>query len=205
MILSSAKTPQHHTRGLAAVIALTLLGGCAIPTAGQGAIPTPAGESPTGDAAAAEAGADPGGTAQPTAAGEEASTATPTPVIAIVGVSEELARTWESFLRDSIAFQVERMRDKLVLMERYQNPAHFEQNRGGLIEDIDLLEDRTVFEVRGALASTTTDFDIRITYADGDTETRTCRYQVLIEQSPEDGLWYVINPTAFDPYTFCSG
>ncbi|GAB4473031.1 MAG: hypothetical protein Kow00124_11630 [Anaerolineae bacterium] len=204
MANSSEKVSRWQVAALAVMAALAvLLAGCAVPAARQGALPTPAAGGPIEGTAAAEAGSDPGGTAQPPA--EQAAAETPSPTPAISGVSEELARTWDSFLRDSIAFQVERMRDKLALMQRYQNPAHFQQNRGGLIEDIDLLEDRTVFEVRRALASTTTDFDIRITYADGDTETRTCRYQVLIEQSAEDGLWYVINPAAFDPYTFCSG
>jgi hypothetical protein len=50
------------------------------------------------------------------------------------------------------------------------------------------------------------EFDIRLTYADGDSETRTCRYQVSLQQapSPDGAVWYVINPDAFPVFASCS-
>ncbi|GAB4395106.1 MAG: hypothetical protein Kow00124_32680 [Anaerolineae bacterium] len=118
---------------------------------------------------------------------------------------ETVEETWEAYLRDSIAFQVARQQDKLVLVERYQNPDHTAQNLGGLVEDIDLVTDRTAFQLNssGTFATSTADFDVRITYANGDTQTRTCSYTVQIELDSEDGVWYVINPAALDVFSFC--
>ncbi len=118
---------------------------------------------------------------------------------------ETVEETWEAYLRDSIAFQVARQQDKLALVERYQNPDHTAQNLGGLVEDIDLVTDRTAFQLNssGTFATSTADFDVRITYANGDTQTRTCSYSVQIELDREDGVWYVINPAALDVFSFC--
>jgi len=113
--------------------------------------------------------------------------------------------TWEDYLRDSISFQVARQGDKITLGERYQNPDHLAQNLGGLVRDIQLVQDRTIFSIsgQGTIASATTDFDVRVTFADGDSETRTCVYNVQLELDKEDEVWYVINPAALDIFTFC--
>jgi len=123
----------------------------------------------------------------------------------IPGASSDLQSTWDAYLADSLAFQVARMQDRLLFLGRYQNPTHLNQNMSGLMANIDLLEDRTTFVLSNGrtFASATADFDIRITFADGDTERRTCMFLVQMEVDPGNGLWYVINPVLLDPSSLC--
>jgi len=112
--------------------------------------------------------------------------------------------TWENYVRDIIAEQVKRQEAKVNLYERYQDPSITVQNTGGLVRDIDLVEDRTIFNIRGGtLASSNTDFDVRITFADGDTETRTCRPTVSMEFDEGAGVWYVVNPEPLAVFAVC--
>jgi hypothetical protein len=88
-------------------------------------------------------------------------------------------------------------------LERYQDPAITKANLEGLVEDIDLVEDRTEFNTGGGLANSNADFDIRLTYANGDTDTQTCRVQVNMEYNEDDGVWYVINPAPLQIFAAC--
>ena len=112
--------------------------------------------------------------------------------------------TWESYVRDVIAEQVKRQQARINLFERYQDPDITVQNVGGLVQDIDMVEDRTVFNITGGtLASSNVDFDVRLTFANGDTDTRTCRFNVGMEFNDEDGVWYVVNPEPLAIFVVC--
>ncbi len=111
--------------------------------------------------------------------------------------------TWSNYLRDIIAEQVAQRVSKINLLERYQNPAITRQNLGGLVKNILLVEDRTTFTISGGAASATTDFDIRLEYANGDVETRTCSFLVRLEKDEASGIWYVLNPEALQIFSVC--
>ena len=111
--------------------------------------------------------------------------------------------TWTNYLRDIIAEQVSDRAQKITLLERYQDPAITKANLEMLVEDIDLVEDRTEFNTGGGLANSNADFDIRLTYANGDTDTQTCRIQVSMEFNEDDGVWYVINPAPLQIFAAC--
>jgi hypothetical protein len=134
---------------------------------------------------------------------------TPQPGIDVGAEAESAARetpeeTWEVYLEDSIAEQVARQEGKITLLERYQDPAITAQNLGGTVTDIDLVEDRTEFNIRGGtLAFTQTEFDVRLTFANGDTDTRTCAYDVSMEFNEDDGVWYVVNPQELAVFVVC--
>jgi hypothetical protein len=111
--------------------------------------------------------------------------------------------TWVNYLRDIIAEQVSDRSQKITLLERYQDPSITSANLEGLVEDIDLVEDRTEFNTGGGIANTNADFDIRLTYANGDTDTQSCRVQVSMEFNEDDGVWYVINPAPLQIFAAC--
>ncbi len=112
--------------------------------------------------------------------------------------------TWEGYLRDMIAYQVNDLEARTALYQRYENPDHTAQNMGGRIKDVVLLEDRTEWTVRPTSAYSLVDFDVRVIYLDGDTETRHCRFEVFLQKDEEDGMWYVINPRGLDVQGMCS-
>lgn len=112
--------------------------------------------------------------------------------------------TWEGYLRDMIAFRVAELHNKIRLLERYENPDHTAQNLGGLAQDITLLEDRTSWNIRGNSASSLVEFDVRVTYANGDTDTRTCEFEVYMEYNEEDGVWYVLSPRGLANEVYCA-
>jgi hypothetical protein len=122
------------------------------------------------------------------------------------GVADTPEATWESYLADIIAEQVKQRESLVSLLERYQDPAITEQNLGGTMTDIDLVADRTVFTTNasGTLATTTTDFDVRVTYADGDTETRTCQFDLMFQWNDTGGVWYVVNPQSLAVFAVCT-
>lgn len=113
--------------------------------------------------------------------------------------------TWERYLRDSIAYQNDRQAVRLALIQAYQNPDHTAQNTGGLLQVVELVEDRSSFDLtnNSTFAQSYVDFDVRMIMVDGDTSTLTCNYTVQIEFNPEDERWYVINPTGLDVYSVC--
>jgi len=134
----------------------------------------------------------------------------PTPLPAEdVGVGAQSAAedtpegTWENYVRDIIAEQVARQESKLSLYERYQKPGITEQNLGGIVTDIDLVEDRTEFNTSETLASSNVEFDIRLTYANGDTDTRTCRFPISLEYDSDKEVWFVVNPDALAVFAVC--
>lgn len=127
------------------------------------------------------------------------------PSINAVGVAETYEETWDYYLRDSVAFQVRRIQDRVRFAERYQNPEQLAANMGGTMADVELVEDRSEFQLSNndTFAQATVDFDIRVTYLDGDSVRFSCQYLVQIEQDTETGLWYVINPRILEVTTFC--
>jgi hypothetical protein len=171
-----------------------VLSACSLPGgAAQGPEPTPA------------------PTARPSVA-EEPPSELPTPLPAedvgeqaLSGAKESYQETWNNYLRDIIAEQVADRQQKLTLLQRYENPRITEQNLGGLATDIGLVEDRTTFNLtnNGTTAAGNADFDVRVTYANGDSDTRTCNPFVQIELDPDDGLWYVINPAPLQIFSVC--
>jgi len=49
--------------------------------------------------------------------------------------------------------------------------------------------------------------DIRVTFANGDTDTRACSYDINMERSDNkqgEAVWYVINPDAFPVFASCA-
>ncbi len=144
---------------------------------------------------------------------EEAPNTIPTPLPgedvgeqALAGAKETYQETWNNYLRDAIAEQVADRQQKLEILQRYENPAITEQNLGGLVENIELVEDRTVFNLtnNATVASANAEFDVRLTYANGDSDTRTCNPFVSLEYSAEDGLWYVVNPGQLQVFAVCA-
>jgi len=136
-------------------------------------------------------------------------TARPTEVIGAEAQSraqDSPEATWEGYLRDIIAYQNERNDAKITLVRRYQNPDQTSQNVGGTVEEITLLEDRSTFDKNAAAtaASSLVDFDVRVQYLDGDTQTKTCTFTVEMQYSEADGVWYVINPRGLDTDVNCA-
>jgi hypothetical protein len=127
-------------------------------------------------------------------------------VEAAAGTTEDYTTTWGNYLRDSIAEQVKDRQQKLELLKRYERPDITEANLGGLVENIELLTDRTAFNLTNNqnIASGNTDFDIRLTYANGDSETRTCRFPAQLEKDATSGLWYVLNPGQLQIFAVCT-
>lgn len=111
--------------------------------------------------------------------------------------------TWDNYVRDIIAEQVKQRESLISLRERYENPSITVQNLAGMVKDIDLVEDRTQFDIKDNSASTYTDFDVRLTFANGDTDTRTCRFNVTMEYVEEENVWYVLNPAPLAVFSVC--
>ncbi len=111
--------------------------------------------------------------------------------------------TWQSYLRDMIAEQNTRLASKITLLERYEAPSITQRNLGGLAREISLVDDRTEFNISGNTASTNVDFDVRLLFANGDTDTRTCRFPLSLEFNETDQVWYVLNPKALEIFVVC--
>lgn len=144
-------------------------------------------------------------------------TAPPLPTIAEVedvgaealgGAAESYEQTWANYLRDAIAEQVRVREQKLSLLTRYEDPDITAQNLGGLVKDIDLIVggDRTTFTLSNndTVASGYADFDIQLTYANGDQDRRTCKPFVRMFKHIEDNKWYVENPAALEVFAVCA-
>lgn len=113
--------------------------------------------------------------------------------------------TWDSYLRDSIAAANDLQRVKLQMLQRYEKPSITAQNAGGLMKQLDLVEDRTTFNLLNeqTTAASLAEFDIKVTLVNGDTDTRTCKVQVGVELNPDDKLWYMLNPAALNWDSIC--
>jgi len=112
--------------------------------------------------------------------------------------------TWDSYLRDSLAAANQTQDIKIGLFQRYEKPSITAQNIGGIIKTVDLVQDNTKWNVSATnTASAMADFDVKMTFANGDTDTRNCKVQVAIELNPEDKFWYVINPAPLAVQSVC--
>ena len=135
---------------------------------------------------------------------------TPRPAEDVGAAASSAARdsyqaTWDSYLRDSIAAANDLQRVKLQMLQRYEKPSITAQNTGGLMKQIDLVEDRTTFNLlnQQTTAASLAEFDIKVTFVNGDNDTRTCKVQVGIELNPDDKLWYVLNPSGLNWDSVC--
>jgi hypothetical protein len=135
---------------------------------------------------------------------------TPRPGIDVGSGARSVAKdtpegTWDSYVQDTIAEQVANQEAKITILERYEDPDITVQNLGGLVRDIDLVEDRTEFNVGPAdtVANVNAEFEIRITFTNGDTDTRTCRFPASLQFDEEDGVWYIVNPTELAVFVVC--
>jgi hypothetical protein len=113
--------------------------------------------------------------------------------------------TWDSFLRDSIAAANQQAASDIDLLQRYEKPSITAQNLAGTLKSIELVEDRTSFNLvnQETTAAAKAEFDVRLTFANGDTDTRTCHIPAQIELDPDSKKWYVINPGPLAVFSVC--
>ena len=118
--------------------------------------------------------------------------------------------TFSRYIDDSIAALVAGQSQKLSLRARFQNPEQTEKDLGGLLSEVNILEDRTKIKKvtdTSTNATANVDIDIRVKWADGDTESFTCNYAVTLqsgENKEGETVWYVINPDAFPVFVNCT-
>ncbi len=174
-------------KGVSKVTGLTLLALLVVSLSACGALgggnqPAPTAALPTAVGGGAVA-------ALPTApAGEQVGTG------ASGGVLDSPEGTWGNYLRDMIAEANQGLASKISLTEHYANPDVTQKNLNGIAKTIELVADRTKVNLNSTetVASVKADFDIRVGYANGDSDTRTCKQTVEIDK--KDNLWYVLNP-----------
>lgn len=136
---------------------------------------------------------------------------TPLPTVEVGDESVSAAKaspeeTWISYLPDTIAEQVKNRRQIIDLLERYENPDVTSQRLETLVTNITLVEDRSIWNTNSSAGQSNSfvDYDVQVTYANGDTETLTCRYNVAQELDSEDGVWYILNPGALQVFADCT-
>lgn len=116
--------------------------------------------------------------------------------------------TFTRYIRDSIAATVAVQQTKINMRGRYQEPDQTLEDLSGLVSEIAVLEDRTaISSPKETAANARVDLDVRVTYADGDTQSFTCKYDVSMQMSANakgDNVWYVINPDAFPLFVSCT-
>jgi hypothetical protein len=109
--------------------------------------------------------------------------------------------TVNRYLTDSIAMQLKAQSTKIEVRQRYQEPGQTTADLGGLVTGIAVLENRTVVTTpKEIMALAHVDMDVRLTFANGDTDSRTCKYDVTLQRyanAKGDNVWYVINPNLF--------
>ncbi|MBN1310044.1 MAG: hypothetical protein JXB30_01405 [Anaerolineae bacterium] len=134
----------------------------------------------------------------PTApAGEEVGTG------AASGALDTPEGTWGNYLRDMIAELNQAQASKINLLERYEAPSITEQNLGGLVREVSLVSDRSEVDVKKeGVAVVAGDFDVRLTFANGDADTRTCKLTIEIDEF--DGTWYVLSPQPLAVFSVCN-
>jgi hypothetical protein len=112
------------------------------------------------------------------------------------------------YLRDSIAAQVAIQQTEVIMRERYQDPSLTAKALSGLVTEIAVLEDHsTITRPKENVANAHVSLDIRVKFANGDTDTRTCRYEVNMQRgqnSKGQEVWYVITPDAFPVFASCT-
>ena len=147
-------------------------------------------------------------TNNPTPTVESTPTSEPTPDYTDLSSLESAAQdtpegTFELYLRDAIAQQVSLQREKLDLRLRYQEPTTLVQDLGGLVLNVELIEDRSKISVlRETSATYEVDIDVRITFADLDTSTQTCMWTLNLEKAGD--YWYVVNPKELLLFVNCT-
>jgi hypothetical protein len=113
--------------------------------------------------------------------------------------------TWDSYLRDAIAAQNQLQDINNSMRQRYEKPSITAQNVGGLLKSVELVEDKTEWSTTGdSLAGAQAKFDVKLTFLNGDTDTRSCSIPVQVEKNADDNLWYVINPGPLAVLSICS-
>jgi len=121
------------------------------------------------------------------------------------GTPEE---TVSRYLRDSIAAQVALQQTEIIMRERYQDPGLISKALSGLVTEISVLEDHsTITRPKEDVANARVELDIRVKFANGDSDTRACQYQVnlqLRQNTKGQDVWYVINPDAFPVFASCT-
>jgi hypothetical protein len=172
---------------------------------------TPAGETPGGEGGATETSAG-----EPTPV-ERVPTVTPAPfptlepeqeyensqISSLTGLPQDTPEgTFELYLRDAIAQQVTLQRERIDMRVRYQEPEILEQDMGGLVTDVVLIEDRSrMNQLTDTRVVFDVDMDILVTYASGEEEQGLCRWPVNLEEY--EGLWYVVNPSELALFVNC--
>lgn len=112
--------------------------------------------------------------------------------------------TFELYLQDAIAQQISIQREKLDMRMRYQAPPTLLEDAGGLVLDIELLENRSRRTIlREKDATFEVEIDIRVTFADGDSSTQSCAWTVTLEKSDAE-LWHVVNPRELLLFVDCA-
>jgi hypothetical protein len=114
--------------------------------------------------------------------------------------------TWDSYLRDAIAADNQYEALRISMIQRYEKPSDTAKNLGGILKQTDLLTDRTALSLstKNTIASGLADFDVRLTFANGDTDTRHCKQQVSLQLNADDKLWYVVTPVPLAVFSICS-
>lgn len=119
------------------------------------------------------------------------------------GALDTAEGTWGNYLRDMIAEQNQSLSSKINLLERYADPGITQKNLGGIAKSIELVADRTAITLNSnqTVATVRAEFDVRLEFANGDTDTRTCK--LTIEADKKDNLWYILNPAPLAVFSVC--
>jgi len=119
------------------------------------------------------------------------------------GALDSPEATWGNYVRDMIAELNQAQASKISLLERYEAPSITQQNLGGLVKEVKLVADRSEVDVKKeGVAVVAGDFDVQLTFANGDADTRTCTMTVEIDEF--DGTWYVLSPQPLAVFSVCS-
>jgi hypothetical protein len=187
------------------MIALGLLLAACSSATPQPEPPSPAVDPPTEEPS-------PAPVVEPTPVPTEGPTPVPEPTVefsymnisVLEGSPQDTAEgTFELYLRDAIHMTERRQQERLELRSHYEDPSILEQDFGGMVVEVNLIEDRsTVRNASETNAIVDGDFDVQVTFADDETDFRVCAWEVNLELL--DGTWYVINPTELPIFSVCT-
>jgi hypothetical protein len=115
--------------------------------------------------------------------------------------------SYKRYINDSVAALVDSQQQKINMRQRYQNPEQTKKDLSGMLTAISILEDRTkIKQVNDTSANANVDLDVRIKYADGDTQSFNCQYAIALQSAvnaKNATVWYVINPDVFPAFVNC--
>ena len=183
-------------------------------SAGLLALMTACGSLATGSDSPPEAAPAEPSDATATPAEPAPATATPEPTVvfdfqassALVGSPQDTPEgTFELYLRDAINQAVRLQHERLDIRIHYEDPEILAQDLGGLVVDVDLIEDRSVFDYATEAEVSViyeVDIDILITYGDEETNRSQCDWTANLEKIDE--VWYVINPSELPLFVNCT-